>query len=358
MERDSRGPAKRPPPNPKKRKSRLPQILLLLSVITVLQLIIIMLLMFNIDNRIDTAVRTALGEHFEGQFFTGQSEAGIREALETTVVADEPANTVEIDLFEDENDENEYSENSPNRYEDNEEDYYDYYEQEEHNYDVEEEQQEDDYTEYAANNVLEIPQLFIGSPYFEPYLPPLFNPWNPIPDDFHLELVSVGNHQVHAKAAPALQSMMQAARNDSITLTILSAHRSNARQAANFNAAVNRRISNYGMTYAEARTATARAIAVPGTSEHETGLAIDFNWIDVRFDQRPEFRWLMDNSAYFGFILRYKQETEHITGIMYEPWHFRYIGINHAKKMRELGIATLEEYLALFDIDYHFHHLQ
>lgn len=363
MDRNNRMPQQKPPSKPKKRKSRLPYILLLLSVVTVLQLIVIMMFIIfnNIDDRIDAAVQTALDRHFAEQSFTTDQTEQFEEEYEETDDNESASNALEAaaiityesvslvytdvdaDLTEIDNEK------------DNEDEYIVDYdnEEDENNYDeyIEYDSNEntDEYTEDISESEdipFEIPQLHSDSPYFEAEIPPLFNPWNPIPYDFHLELANVDGHQVHAKAAPALRSMMQAAQNDGITLTIISAHRSNARQTTNFNNAVSQRMAR-GMSYEAARIDTARYIAVPGTSEHEAGLAVDFNWIDVRFDQTREFRWLVDNAAYFGFILRYAQDTEHITGISYEPWHFRYVGINHAKKIVELGI-TLEEYIALF----------
>ena len=189
---------------------------------------------------------------------------------------------------------------------------------------------------------------FAHSPYYEPGLPPLFNRYNPIPYDWDPDLVPIGDGRLlNRRAALALESMIQAASNDGIGLTVLSAYRSDAQQTINFNAGVSARMEQ-GLSAEEAHIQTARWIALPGTSEHTAGLAVDFNWIDVRFSQTPEFAWLVNNAAHFGFILRYPYGTEHITHIAYEPWHFRYVGVNHAKSMAELGVATLEEYLGLF----------
>ena len=201
-------------------------------------------------------------------------------------------------------------------------------------------------TELAAEPVTA--SAFAHSPYYEPGLPPLFNRYNPIPDDWEPDLVPIGDgRQLNRRAALALESMIRAASNDGISLTVLSAYRSDAQQTINFNAGVAARMEQ-GMSAEEAHIQTARWIALPGTSEHTAGVAVDFNWVDVRFNQTPEFAWLVNNAANFGFILRYPYGTEHITHIAYEPWHFRYVGVNHAKSMAELGIATLEEYLALF----------
>lgn len=91
-------------------------------------------------------------------------------------------------------------------------------------------------------------------------------------------------------------------------------------------------------------------LAKPGESEHQTGLCVDIaayqngEYIDVPKKLADEYKWLEDNADRFGFILRYPENKEHITGYPYEPWHFRYVGLKHAKKIKENNL-TLEEYL-------------
>lgn len=90
--------------------------------------------------------------------------------------------------------------------------------------------------------------------------------------------------------------------------------------------------------------------AKPGHSEHQTGLAFDIGgtdkskWVNDSFDGTKEAKWLAKNAHRFGFILRYPKGKTDITGYKYEPWHFRYVGLDHAKEIYERGI-TLEEYL-------------
>ena len=93
----------------------------------------------------------------------------------------------------------------------------------------------------------------------------------------------------------------------------------------------------------------AKEVAVPGTSEHQLGLAVDIidtnNWnLDESQESMPTQQWLIANSWRYGFILRYPNGTTNITGIIYEPWHYRYVGCQVAKEIYERGI-TLEEYL-------------
>ena len=90
-------------------------------------------------------------------------------------------------------------------------------------------------------------------------------------------------------------------------------------------------------------------MARPGTSEHQLGLALDivdldYQQLDTRQEETPEQKWLMENSWKYGFILRYPTDKSNITGIIYEPWHYRYVGKEAAKVIHEKGIC-LEEYL-------------
>ena len=106
-------------------------------------------------------------------------------------------------------------------------------------------------------------------------------------------------------------------------------------------------LAGCGQEEAEANAAT--AVAIPGTSEHELGLAADIyssENMDLDESQVNTFtqQWLMENSWRYGFVLRYPQDKSDITGIIFEPWHYRYVGKKHAKKIFDAGIC-LEEYL-------------
>ena len=104
-----------------------------------------------------------------------------------------------------------------------------------------------------------------------------------------------------------------------------------------------------GYSKEEAEKEAAKWVAVPGTSEHQTGLAVDivaqsYQILDKKQEDTPEQRWLMENSYKYGFILRFPTDKSKITGINYEPWHYRYVGKEAAKEIYERGIC-LEEYL-------------
>ena len=99
------------------------------------------------------------------------------------------------------------------------------------------------------------------------------------------------------------------------------------------------------MSYEQAYDATSFTTAIPGTSEHEVGLAVDIKEKNGYQNYRLEniYSWLRANAHKYGFILRYDQDKTEITEIMYEPWHFRYVGKEEAPKIKESGLA-LEEY--------------
>lgn len=94
----------------------------------------------------------------------------------------------------------------------------------------------------------------------------------------------------------------------------------------------------------EAEALTARSIGEPYKSEHNIGLAVDFNDVNYAFENEKAFTWLMENAENYGFILRYPADKEDITKIKYEPWHWRYVGPEYAKEMNDLGFC-LEEYI-------------
>ena len=153
---------------------------------------------------------------------------------------------------------------------------------------------------------------------------------------------------VDSRIAADLQQMMADGAAQGLNMYVTSAYRSYERQREVFNSGMQERINN-GMTPLEAYEDTKQSIAVPGTSEHATGLAVDiiasgYSELDERQADTPEQQWLMAHCWEYGFILRYPQETSDITGIIYEPWHYRYVGKEAAKEITEKGI-TLEEYL-------------
>lgn len=140
--------------------------------------------------------------------------------------------------------------------------------------------------------------------------------------------------QMRKPAALAIEKMFNEAKNQGINLYGVSGYRSADRQKQIFD----NRVQAVGELRAK------EYVALPGESEHQTGLAMDIGSLEGNFGQSEEGKWLRDNAHNFGFILRYPEGKEHITKINYEPWHFRYVGVKHAKEIYNSGL-TLEEYL-------------
>ena len=167
---------------------------------------------------------------------------------------------------------------------------------------------------------------------------------NPI-KNIHLNLVEIENgHKVDERIKVPLENMLFDAKKDGIIPKITSSYRSTEEQQQIFNEKIHEFIDQ-GMSMSDAEQNAEKWVALPGTSEHETGLAVDISTADWnRQDAYTVWAWLEKNSYKYGFILRYTQEKESITKISAEPWHFRYVGKTAAKEITEQGIC-LEEYL-------------
>ncbi len=178
----------------------------------------------------------------------------------------------------------------------------------------------------------------------------LVNPWNKLPEDFTVELVQLKNgHSVDKRAYEDLQQMMDDARADGLDPYICSSYRTYNKQSTLFANEVNSYI-NQGYDYYDAISEGGKWVAVPGTSEHQTGLALDivamsYPYLNEQQEDTAEQKWLMENSYKYGWILRYPSDKSELTGIYYEPWHYRYVGKEAAKEMFEKDMC-FEEYLA------------
>lgn len=150
-------------------------------------------------------------------------------------------------------------------------------------------------------------------------------------------------HQVNNQAATALEELNAAALNDGIELLLVSAYRSYSDQ----NRIYQSMVAGYGQTQAD------RESARPGHSEHQTGWAADLGApsgeceLKTCFAKTPEGRWLAANAHKFGFIIRYPEGAEHITGYAFEPWHLRFVGKKLSAEMHQTGVKTLEEFFGL-----------
>ncbi len=142
---------------------------------------------------------------------------------------------------------------------------------------------------------------------------------------------------------PYLKAMMDAARADGVSIGIISAWRDYGTQKTLYDAQI-KKWKDKGYAEADAIKEASSRVAVPGTSEHHTGLAVDFNSTQTSFEGTKAFAWLKENAEDYGFIMRYAKDKMDITGgIIYEPWHWRFVGINIAKEMNSLGMCY-EEY--------------
>lgn len=136
----------------------------------------------------------------------------------------------------------------------------------------------------------------------------------------------------------AFNTMQEAAKREGIDIYIISGFRSYSRQ----NSIYNNYVSSDGKENAD------RYSARPGHSEHQTGLAADINSLYTSFENTPEGKWLSNNAYKYGFILRYTKNGEHLTGYMFEPWHYRYVGVDLATKLYNNGNwITMEEYFGI-----------
>lgn len=179
----------------------------------------------------------------------------------------------------------------------------------------------------------------------------LVNGENPLSEDFTVpELTQLkNNHAIDSRVYPDLQRMMDAARAAGYQPLICSSYRTWDKQEQLF-AAKTQFYLDQGYSQAKAEEQAATWVARPGTSEHQAGLAVDivdtdYQLLDQAQENRPVQQWLMAHCAEYGFILRYPTDKSDLTGVNYEPWHYRYVGQAVAKEIMEQGIC-LEEYLA------------
>lgn len=177
----------------------------------------------------------------------------------------------------------------------------------------------------------------------------LVNKQHPVPEDYSFTLGTIkGSMKCDVRIIDDLMDMMQAAKADGVNLVVCSPYRDYNRQTVLFN----RKIDYYmekNYSYLEAYKIASMTVTVPGASEHQIGLALDivsttYSALDEGFGETKAGLWLKEHCDEYGFILRYPQGKEYITGIQYEPWHFRYVGKVAAENIMERNI-TLEEFL-------------
>lgn len=172
----------------------------------------------------------------------------------------------------------------------------------------------------------------------------LVNKYNKLPDNYEIDdLVTLDNEyskkgeKVREVIYNDLKKMFDEAKKDNINLDVISGFRTNEKQDTLFNNSIKKNGLDHALIYS----------AKPGYSEHQLGLAIDINSVEENFKNTNEYKWLKNNSYKYGFIERYPEGKERITGFGYEPWHYRYLGVDVATKIFTESI-TYEEYVAKF----------
>lgn len=171
----------------------------------------------------------------------------------------------------------------------------------------------------------------------------LVNADNPIPEDYMVQVVEISDGiLVDARIEKKLSKMMDAAKENGVNLKIVSGYRTKEQQEKIYQDEIGLFLQE-GYEQVVAEKLAKQWVAVPGTSEHETGLAVDINPDEQNTDRDNAYSWLAQNAAQYGFVRRYPKDKELITGIVNEPWHYRYVGKENAIKMVNKNLC-LEEY--------------
>ena len=178
----------------------------------------------------------------------------------------------------------------------------------------------------------------------------LVNKWNPMENGYKPAVAEIeNNYYFDARAVGYLQEMLADGRRAGLDFWVCSAYRTIEKQTELFEDKVRRVTAETGLTGEAAREKAGTEVAYPGTSEHNLGLAVDivardYQILDEKQARTEEAQWLKENCWKYGFILRYPTNKTEETGIIFEPWHYRYVGEKAAKEIMEQGIC-LEEYL-------------
>ncbi len=172
----------------------------------------------------------------------------------------------------------------------------------------------------------------------------LVNRWNAIPEDYVVDITELSNGQtVDTRIYPALQKMFDAARADGVYPVVASGYRTAEKQQSLMEEKI-AAFKEEGYSASQAKAEAETWVAIPGTSEHQLGIAVDINSDGVKSNRSEVYKWLKQNGYRFGFILRYPPDKIEITGVSNEPWHYRYVGIKAAAAMHDQTLC-LEEYL-------------
>lgn len=183
--------------------------------------------------------------------------------------------------------------------------------------------------------------------YEQPWNLVLVNSWNPITEYEEITFTELRNDQkVDSRIYPELQQMFDDARAAGLYPMISSSYRTTEKQRQLYDTEI-AKYKKEGYSEEEAKKLAKGWVAVPGTSEHELGIAVDITTEDSNVqDASYIWSWLDSNCYKYGFIQRYPEGKKDLTGVNYEPWHYRYVGKEAAKEIFEQEVC-LEEYLEL-----------
>ena len=172
----------------------------------------------------------------------------------------------------------------------------------------------------------------------------LVNKYNKLPDNYEIDDLVVLDNEYSNKGEKVrkviyndLKKMFDDAKKDNINLNVISGFRTYEKQDTLFNNSIKKNGIDHALIYS----------SKPGYSEHQLGLAIDINSVEENFKNTNEYKWLKNNSYKYGFIERYPENKEYITGFGYEPWHYRYLGVDITTRIFTENI-TYEEYVVKF----------
>lgn len=172
----------------------------------------------------------------------------------------------------------------------------------------------------------------------------LINKDNCIPENYEVKLLKLSNgEKVDERIYPELQKMFNDARAAGLELFVAQGYRTSDEQQKLLDDK-QKAYEKEGNSPAEAKELAEKWVAVPGTSEHQLGIAVDINADDKKCKPDDVYNWLSRNAHKYGFINRYPSDKTDITGIIYEPWHYRYVGKDAAAEIYEKNIC-LEEYI-------------
>lgn len=172
----------------------------------------------------------------------------------------------------------------------------------------------------------------------------LVNRENYIPADYEVQLIELSNgKKIDSRIYPELQEMFNAARAQGYGLFVREGYRTQEEQQQLMDEKIEA-YENEGKSKPEAKKLAEQWVAIPGTSEHQLGIAVDINADTTKSSRDDVYNWLEENAHTYGFIKRYPSNKTDITGVINEPWHYRYVGKEAASEIYSQGIC-LEEYI-------------